>query len=101
MAAAIVRHIGARHVVVTDINDYRLDLAATMGATRTVNVAKQKLEDEAPERIDDLVDFLVAFADPILDGTAETRMWDPSASAWRAASPCSARAGPARRLSGC
>lgn len=46
---------------------------------------KQKLEDEAPERIDDLVDFLVAFADPILDGTAETRIWDPSASAWRAA----------------
>ncbi len=46
---------------------------------------KQKLEDEAPERIDDLVDSLVEFADPILDGTAETRMWDPSASAWRAA----------------
>ena len=49
MAAAIVRHIGARHVVVTDINDYRLDLAAKMGATRTVNVAKQKLEDVMAE----------------------------------------------------
>jgi hypothetical protein len=46
---------------------------------------KQKLEDEAPERIDDLVDSLVEFADPILDGTAETRTWDPSAAAWRAA----------------
>ena len=49
MAAAIVRHVGARHVVVTDINDYRLDLAAKMGATRTVNVAKQKLEDVMAE----------------------------------------------------
>lgn len=45
---------------------------------------KQKLEDEAPERIDDLVDSLVEFADPILDGTAEPRIWDPSTSAWRA-----------------
>ncbi len=49
MAAAIVRHVGARHVVVTDINDYRLELAATMGATRTVNVAKQKLEEVMAE----------------------------------------------------
>ncbi len=38
MAAAIARFAGARHVVVTDINDYRLELAATMGATLTVNV---------------------------------------------------------------
>src|ERR1043166_2477370 len=33
MAAAISRHVGARHVVVTDINDYRLNLAKRMGAT--------------------------------------------------------------------
>ena len=46
---------------------------------------KQKLEDEAPEGLDDLVGSLVEFADPILDGSAETRMWDPSASAWWAA----------------
>ncbi len=46
---------------------------------------KQKLEDEAPERIDDLVESLIEFADPILDGTAETRRWDPSTGAWRAA----------------
>ena len=45
MAAAIARFVGARHVVVTDINDYRLDLAARMGATRTVNVATTSLED--------------------------------------------------------
>ncbi|WP_189643106.1 L-threonine 3-dehydrogenase [Deinococcus piscis] len=43
MAAAIARHVGARNVVVTDINDYRLELAAKMGATRTVNVAKEDL----------------------------------------------------------
>lgn len=45
MAAAVVRHVGARHVVVTDINDYRLALAEKMGATRVVNVANQNLED--------------------------------------------------------
>jgi threonine 3-dehydrogenase len=45
MAAAIVRHAGARHVVITDVNDYRLGLAKTLGATRTVNVLHEKLED--------------------------------------------------------
>jgi threonine 3-dehydrogenase len=43
MAAGIARHVGARHVVVTDVNDYRLGLAARMGASRTVNVARQDL----------------------------------------------------------
>lgn len=45
MAAAIARHVGARHVVITDINEYRLKLAANMGATRTVNVARENLDD--------------------------------------------------------
>jgi len=49
MAAAIARHVGARCVVVTDVNDYRLDLARRMGATRTVNVAREKLRDVMPE----------------------------------------------------
>src|SRR5689334_16727101 len=40
MAAAIVRHAGARFIVITDVNDYRLDLARKMGATLAVNVAK-------------------------------------------------------------
>ena len=44
---------------------------------------KQKLEEEAPERIDDLVDSLVEFADPILDGTAETLTWEPIARTWQ------------------
>ena len=39
MATAVVRHAGARHVVVTDLNPYRLELARKMGATLTVNVA--------------------------------------------------------------
>ena len=43
MAAAIVQHIGARHVVVTDVNPYRLDLAAQLGATRTVDVGREDL----------------------------------------------------------
>ncbi|MBB6522700.1 L-threonine 3-dehydrogenase [Pseudoteredinibacter isoporae] len=45
MAAGIARHVGARHVVVTDINDHRLAMAETMGASRVVNVAKESLED--------------------------------------------------------
>jgi threonine 3-dehydrogenase len=45
MAAAIAKHVGARHVVVTDINDYRLSLAKTLGATRVVNVSKENLSD--------------------------------------------------------
>jgi len=38
MAAAIVRHAGARHVVVTDLNSYRLALAERIGATRALDV---------------------------------------------------------------
>lgn len=49
------------------------------GAWRT----KQKLHDEAPERIDDLVESLVEFADPILDRTAESLVWDPRTLAWQ------------------
>lgn len=45
MAAAVAKHVGARHVVITDINEYRLDLARKMGATRAVNVAKENLTD--------------------------------------------------------
>jgi threonine 3-dehydrogenase len=44
MATAIVRHIGARFVVVTDVNQYRLGLAAKMGADRIVDVSKEPLE---------------------------------------------------------
>lgn len=43
MAAAICRHVGARYVVVTDVNEYRLDLARKLGATRAVDVTKQEL----------------------------------------------------------
>lgn len=45
MAAAVCRHAGARHVVITDINPQRLALAATMGATRTVDVRQENLVD--------------------------------------------------------
>ena len=45
MAVAIARHVGARHVVVTDVNDYRLDLARKMGATRALNVTGETIED--------------------------------------------------------
>jgi len=45
MAAAIAQHAGARHVVVTDINPGRLELAKTLGATRTVDVSKENLKD--------------------------------------------------------
>ncbi len=43
MAIAMARHAGARHIVITDINDYRLDLARKMGVTAAVNVTKEDL----------------------------------------------------------
>lgn len=45
MAVAIAKHVGARHVVVTDVNDYRLDLARKMGATLAVNPTQRDLHD--------------------------------------------------------
>ncbi|HHR6054176.1 TPA: L-threonine 3-dehydrogenase [Providencia alcalifaciens] len=45
MAAAVCRHVGARHVVITDVNDYRLELAKKMGVTRAVNVSRENLKD--------------------------------------------------------
>jgi threonine 3-dehydrogenase len=49
MCAAIVRHAGARHVVITDVNPYRLELAGSMGVTSAVNVAEQSLADVQKE----------------------------------------------------
>jgi len=49
MAVAIAKHVGARNVVITDVNDYRLDLARRMGATRAVNVEREKLRDVMDE----------------------------------------------------
>lgn len=43
MAAAIAQNVGARHVVITDINDYRLSLAQKMGVTRAVNPSNTSL----------------------------------------------------------
>ncbi len=45
MAAAVARHAGARFVVVTDVNEYRLDLARKMGATVALNVREGNLTD--------------------------------------------------------
>ncbi|EJD6377313.1 L-threonine 3-dehydrogenase [Providencia rettgeri] len=45
MAAAVCRHVGARHVVITDVNDYRLELAKKMGVSRAVNVSRENLKD--------------------------------------------------------
>jgi threonine 3-dehydrogenase len=44
MAVAIARFVGARYVVITDINDYRLELAKKMGATRAINVQRESLD---------------------------------------------------------
>jgi threonine 3-dehydrogenase len=49
MAVAICRHVGARHVVITDVNPYRLELAKKMGATRAVNVKEQSIPDVMKE----------------------------------------------------
>jgi threonine 3-dehydrogenase len=44
MAVAIAQFVGARNVVITDVNPYRLDLARKMGATRAVDVSKESLK---------------------------------------------------------
>jgi len=49
MAAAICKHAGARYVVITDVNPYRLQLAQKVGVTRAVNVSKEKLSDVVDE----------------------------------------------------
>ncbi len=49
MAAAIARHVGARNVVITDVNPFRLDLARKMGATRAVDVSKASIPDTMKE----------------------------------------------------
>ena len=51
MAVAIARRVGAHHIVVTDVNDYRLHLAKLMGATRVVNVEKEDLHAVMDELI--------------------------------------------------
>ena len=45
MAAGIAKHVGARHIVISDVNDHRLKLAQDMGATRTVNVTQESLRE--------------------------------------------------------
>ena len=45
MAVGICRQNGARNIIVTDVNDYRLNIAKQMGATATVNLTHEKLED--------------------------------------------------------
>ena len=45
MGAAVARHVGARYVVVTDVNDYRLALAAKIGATYVLNPKRENLQD--------------------------------------------------------
>jgi threonine 3-dehydrogenase len=45
MAAGVAKHAGARYVVVTDVNDYRLELAKKLGATVTLNVQRGSLRD--------------------------------------------------------
>ena len=49
MAAAVVKHAGARFVVVTDVNPWRLRLASQMGATRVVDVRSERLADVQQE----------------------------------------------------
>ena len=45
MAASIARHVGARHVVITDVNEYRLNLARKMGATQAINPLRESIDN--------------------------------------------------------
>ena len=45
MCASICKFVGAKNVVITDVNEYRLGLAKKLGATKAINVSKEKIED--------------------------------------------------------
>lgn len=45
MAAAVAKHVGARHVVITDVNEYRLELARKMGIENAINVKTSSIKD--------------------------------------------------------
>lgn len=45
MSVAIAKHVGARNVVITDVNDYRLEIAHKMGATKALNVTRTSIEE--------------------------------------------------------
>lgn len=45
MAVAIARHVGARYVAITDVNDYRLEIATRMGATAAINVTRTSIAE--------------------------------------------------------
>src|SRR3989339_396034 len=45
MAAAVCRHVGARHVVITDVNEYRMELARKLGVKNVVDARREKLSD--------------------------------------------------------
>ena len=49
MAAIVARHAGARYVVITDVSDYRLELARRIGVSLAVNAAETRLSDVMPE----------------------------------------------------
>ena len=49
MAAAVAKHVGARYVVITDVNEYRLELARKMGATRAINIKEMSIEQTVRE----------------------------------------------------
>jgi threonine 3-dehydrogenase len=51
MAIAVVKHAGARYVVITDINPYRLELAEKMGATATLNVKERKTLKDVQKKL--------------------------------------------------
>ena len=45
MAVAICKFVGARNIVITDINEYRLELARKLGATKAINISKGNIKD--------------------------------------------------------
>ena len=49
MAAVVARHAGARYVIITDVNEYRLQMARRMGVTRAVNINTENLKDVMKE----------------------------------------------------
>ena len=96
MAAAVCRHVGARHVVVTDINDYRLDLCNQVTDAVTVNVGKEDLKS-AMQRIGMREGFDIGLE---MSGRPRPSTRWSITSSWAARSRCSASRPDPRPLTG-
>ncbi|MDR7384351.1 nucleotidyl transferase AbiEii/AbiGii toxin family protein [Promicromonospora iranensis] len=82
--APAIEHVAVYRGVVLQPLNVVLDGMAAVAQTRWAQWRrKQRLEASTPERFQELLDEIVAFTGPALDGSSENRTWDPETSAWQ------------------